>query len=238
MGLTSALNTSLNGLSLNETAIDVLGNNIANAGTIGFKASKVLFATQLARTLSYGSRPTATDGGTNPRQIGLGASVTAITPDFSQGSISASSSPSDLAIQGDGFFILNSITDGQVYTRNGNFRLDSGDSLSNSQGQRLLGYGVDTNFNLITTTLTSLKIPLGSLHLAQQTSNVVMSAARCRPAKPWPMPATATPPPSARRCLPTCSAMPPWEPPCSHSTTSSTSPPSKGGERWKPSPSR
>jgi flagellar hook protein FlgE len=177
MGLTSALNTSLNGLSLNETAIDVLGNNIANAGTIGFKASKVLFATQLARTLSYGSRPTATDGGTNPRQIGLGASVTAITPDFSQGSISASSSPSDLAIQGDGFFILNSITDGQVYTRNGNFRLDSGDSLSNSQGQRLLGYGVDTNFNLITTTLTSLKIPLGSLHLAQQTSNVVMSGA-------------------------------------------------------------
>lgn len=177
MGLTSALNTSLNGLALNETAIDVLGNNIANAGTTGFKASRVQFATQLARTLSFGSRPTATDGGTNPRQIGLGATVTAITPDFSQGSISASSSPSDLAIQGDGFFILNSIADGQVYTRNGSFRLDSGDQLSNNQGQRLLGYGVDSNFNLITTTLTSLEIPLGSLHLAQQTSTITMSGA-------------------------------------------------------------
>ena len=64
MGLTSALNTSLNGLILNETTIDVLGNNIANAGTNGFKASTVLFATQLARTLSVGSRPTADNGHT------------------------------------------------------------------------------------------------------------------------------------------------------------------------------
>lgn len=176
MGLTSALNTSLNGLSLNETAIDVLGNNIANAGTTGFKASRVLFSTQLARTISYGSRPTATDGGTNPRQIGLGAEVAAITPDFSQGSISASSSPSDLAIQGDGFFILES-SDGNVYTRNGNFRLDSANKLSNSQGQRLLGYGVDNQFNLVTTTLTSVDIPLGSLHLAQQTTELEMGGA-------------------------------------------------------------
>ena len=67
MGLTSALNTALNGLSLNETSIDVLGNNIANAGTNGFKASNVLFSTQLARTLSVGSRPTATSGGSNPQ---------------------------------------------------------------------------------------------------------------------------------------------------------------------------
>ncbi len=55
MGLTSALNTALNGLTLNETTIDVLGNNIANAGTNGFKASNVLFTTQLSRTLAVGS---------------------------------------------------------------------------------------------------------------------------------------------------------------------------------------
>lgn len=176
MGLTSALNTSLNGLNLNETAIDVLGNNIANAGTTGFKSSKVYFSTQLARTLSYGSRPSATDGGTNPRQIGLGASVASITQDFTQGSITSSSSPSDMAIQGDGFFILDT-ADGQQYTRNGNFRLDAGDKLSNTQGQRLLGYGVDKEFNLVTTTLTTVSIPLGSLHLAQQTTDVTMGGA-------------------------------------------------------------
>lgn len=176
MGLTSALNTSLNGLNLNETAIDVLGNNIANAGTTGFKASKVFFSTQLARTLSYGSRPSATDGGTNPRQIGLGASVSSIAQDFTQGSITSSSSPSDMAIQGDGFFIVDT-QDGQQYTRNGNFRLDAGSKLSNTQGQRLLGYGVDSNFDLVTTELTTVSIPLGSLHLAQQSTNVEMGGA-------------------------------------------------------------
>ncbi|HEX6984804.1 MAG TPA: flagellar basal body protein, partial [Planctomycetaceae bacterium] len=95
MGLTSTLNTSLNGLALNEVAIDVLGNNIANAGTNGYKASNVLFTTQLSRTLSVGSRPTALLGGTNPRQIGLGAQVSAIQKDFTQGAVTNSTSPSD-----------------------------------------------------------------------------------------------------------------------------------------------
>ncbi|HLJ11076.1 MAG TPA: flagellar hook-basal body complex protein, partial [Planctomycetaceae bacterium] len=177
MGLTSALNTSLNGLSLNETEINVLGNNISNAGTTGFKQSNVAFATQLANTLSFGSAPSSTDGGTNPRQIGLGAQVAAISADFSQGSISASSSPSDLAIQGDGFFVLKDSGAGQVYTRDGNFSLDSANELTNSSGQQVLGYGVDSNFNLVTTGLKPLSIPLGSLHLAQQTKNIQMGGA-------------------------------------------------------------
>ena len=116
MGLTSALNTSVNGLSLNETAIAVIGNNIANADTNGFKAADVLFSTQLSQTLSIGSAPTATNGGTNPQQIGLGAQIAAIQTDFSEGSITNTSSPSDLAIQGNGFFVLKS-PQGQVYTR-------------------------------------------------------------------------------------------------------------------------
>ncbi len=178
MGLTAALNTSVNGLSLNETEINVVGNNISNAGTTGFKASNVAFATQLAQTLSYGSAPSATDGGTNPIQIGLGGEVAAISADFSQGSITATSSPSDLAIQGDGFFVLNNTSSGgQVYTRDGSFSLDAANELTNSAGQQVLGYGVDNNFNLITTGTTALQIPLGTLHLAQQTSNIVMGGA-------------------------------------------------------------
>ena len=178
MGLTSALNTSLNGLALNETEINVLGNNISNAGTTGFKASNASFQTQLAQTLNYGSAPSSTNGGTNPMQIGLGAEVSTITADFSQGSITATSTPSDLAIQGDGFFVLNNgATGGQVYTRNGQFALNAGNQLTNSAGQQVTGYGVDSNFNLITTGLTQLKIPLGTLHLAEATSNVQVGGA-------------------------------------------------------------
>jgi flagellar hook protein FlgE len=156
MGLTSALNTALNGLTLNETSIDVLGNNIANAGTNGFKGSQVLFTTQLARTLSVGSRPTATNGGTNPRQVGLGATSSAIVKDFTQGSITNSTSPSDLAIQGEGFFIMAG-PEGNLYTRNGNFSLNSDSLLTSSQGLKLQGFGVDDNFGLITTQLVDIR---------------------------------------------------------------------------------
>jgi len=176
MGLTSALNTSLNGLTLNETTIDVLGNNIANAGTNGFKASRVLFSTQLARTLSVGSRPTATNGGTNPQQVGLGAITSAIQVDFTGGSITNSTSPSDLAIQGDGFFIVRG-QEGNVYTRNGNFGLNSRSYLTNAQGLILQGYGVDDNFDLVTTTTTDLRIPLGDLQVAAATRNIVLGGA-------------------------------------------------------------
>jgi flagellar hook protein FlgE len=176
MGLTSAMNTSLNGLALNETMIDVLGNNIANAGTNGFKASNVRFATQLSRTLSVGSRPAPGLGGTNPLQIGLGASVSAISRDFNQGSISNSTSPSDLAIQGNGFFVLNG-PNGQVYTRNGNFSLNSASQLVTDQGYFVMGYGIDDNFQLVTTTLSPLSIPLGDLNIAQRTQYAQLGGA-------------------------------------------------------------
>jgi len=176
MGLTSAMNTSLNGLALNETMIDVLGNNIANAGTNGFKASNVRFATQLSRTLSVGSRPTDGLGGTNPLQIGLGASVATISRDFNQGSISNSTSPSDLAIQGNGFVVVDG-PNGQVYTRNGNFSLNSASQLVTDQGYFVQGYGVDDNFQLVTTSLSPLSIPLGDLNIAQRTQYAQLGGA-------------------------------------------------------------
>ncbi|WP_298863394.1 flagellar hook-basal body complex protein [uncultured Gimesia sp.] len=176
MGLTSALNTSLGGLAQNETSIDVLGNNIANAGTNGFKASSVLFTTQLSRTLSVGSRPTTTNGGTNPRQIGLGALSASIRKDFTQGSVTNSTSPSDLAIQGEGFFVLDS-PDGQVYSRNGNFELNSQSLLTSQTGFKVQGYGVDDDFNLVTTTLADIEVPLGDLNVAQATKNVELGGA-------------------------------------------------------------
>ena len=172
-GLNGALNTSLNGLGLNETAISVLGNNVANAGTIGFKASDVLFKTQLSQTLTIGSAPTQDgNGGTNPQQIGLGAAVASIRKDFTQGAITTTNNDSDLAIQGDGFFIVDGPA-GNRYTRNGNFTRDENDMLVNSQGLRVQGYGVNTDYSIdVSEGLKDIEIRIGSELVNMQTKTV------------------------------------------------------------------
>jgi flagellar hook protein FlgE len=172
MGLASAMSTALTGLTAAETTIDVVGNNVANSNTVGFKASEAQFATQFLQTQSLGSSPTPTSGGTNPRQIGLGVQVAEITPDFTQGTIEISANPSDLAIQGDGFFIVQGSQGEQLYTRNGIFKTNADNELVNIGGQRLLGFGVDDNFQIQTTQLVSLQIPLGAAAVAQPTQNV------------------------------------------------------------------
>lgn len=174
MGLTSSLSTALTGLNAAETQIDVLGNNLANSQTVGFKASDVVFANQFLQTLSLGAAPTADNGGTNPRQTGLGVQVAAITPKYTQGTLQISSNPSDLAIQGDGFFMVQSNNNEKLFTRNGNFKLNSANELVSANGNRLLGYGIDEQFRVQTTNLVPLTIPLGSEAVAKATENVVM----------------------------------------------------------------
>ena len=98
MGLQSALTTALTGLQAAETTIDVVGNNIANSQTVGFKESSAAFATQFLQTISIGAAPSSNAGGSNPRQIGLGVRVSEITPNFTQGTIEISSNPFDLSI--------------------------------------------------------------------------------------------------------------------------------------------
>jgi flagellar hook protein FlgE len=174
MGLASALTTALTGMTAAETQIDVVGNNLANAQTVGFKASEAVFATQFLQTLGLGSAPTANSGGTNPRQTGLGTKVAEITPDFTQGTIEISSNPSDLAIQGDGFFVVQGTTGEQLFTRNGIFKTNADNELVTTTGNRLLGYGVDDNYDIQSTQLVPLTIPLGSAAVAQATQNVYL----------------------------------------------------------------
>ncbi len=174
MGLASALNTALTGLSAAEITIDVVGNNLANANTVGFKQSEADFATQFLQTMSLGSGPTDNSGGTNPRQTGLGTLVAEVTLDFTQGTIQVSASPTDLAIQGDGFFIVQGGGGEQLYTRNGIFKLNSENQVVSITGQRLLGYGVDDNFEVDTAALAPIAIPLGSAPVAQATRNVYL----------------------------------------------------------------
>ncbi|NQU25262.1 MAG: flagellar hook-basal body complex protein [Candidatus Nealsonbacteria bacterium] len=174
MGLQSAMSTALTGLTAAETTIDVVGNNLANSNTVGFKGSEANFATQFLQTQSLGSGPTAGSGGTNPRQIGLGTLVAEITPDFNQGTIEISSNPMDLAIQGDGFFITQGGQGEQLFTRNGIFKLNSDNEIVSITGNRLLGYGIDDQFQVQTTTLVPIQIPIGSAAVAQATQNVYL----------------------------------------------------------------
>ena len=177
MGLASALSTALTGLTAAETTIDVVGNNLANSGTVGFKASKAVFATQFLQTQSLGSQPTANSGGNNPRQIGLGTQVAEIVPNFNQGTIEISSNPSDMAIQGDGFFIVQGNGGETLYSRNGIFKLNAQNELVSITGNRVLGFGVDDDFQIQPTVLQPIVIPLGAAAVAQATRNVVFEGA-------------------------------------------------------------
>jgi flagellar hook protein FlgE len=171
MGLQSAMTTALTGLQGAETIIDVVGNNVANSGTTGFKESDVLFATQFLQTQSIGSAPSADRGGTNPRQIGLGVKVAAINPNFTQGTIEISANPLDVAIQGDGFLIVEG-PQGVMFTRNGQIQTNSANELVTVTGNRLLGYGIDDEFNIIESSeLVPLEIPLGGSPVTQATQN-------------------------------------------------------------------
>ncbi len=174
MGLASALSTALTGLSAAETTIDVVGNNLANSNTVGFKASQANFATQFLQTLSLGSAPTDNSGGTNPRQTGLGTMVADITPNFSQGTIEISSNPTDMAIQGDGFFVVQGTAGERLYTRNGVFKMNAANEMVTLTGNRVLGFGVNDQFQLQRTVLRPITIPLGSAAVAQATENVYL----------------------------------------------------------------
>jgi flagellar hook protein FlgE len=171
------MSTALTGLNASETQIGVVGNNLANANTVGFKASDVLFATQFLQTQSVGSSPSASSGGTNPQQQGLGVEVAEITPDFSQGTISTANSPTDLAIQGDGFFIVQGDNGAQNYTRNGTFTTNANNQLVTGTGNLVMGYGVNNQFQLDTAQLQPLQIPVGTAMVAKATTEATLQGA-------------------------------------------------------------
>lgn len=174
MGLTTAMYTGLSGMNVNQTRINTIGHNIANVNTHAFKSSRTLFQTQFSQLLSAGNGPSDTSGGVNPTQVGFGAIVGATQKNFNPGSIETTGVASDLAVDGDGFFILRRPNGQQVYTRDGAFSLDSENRLVSMDGYAVRGFGVDDGFNIQQTVLTDLVLPLGSLTLARATENVVM----------------------------------------------------------------
>jgi flagellar hook protein FlgE len=174
MASTTALFTGLSGLTSNSRRLDVIGNNIANVNTTAFKSTRMSFAPTFSRNFSLGTAPGDTTGGSNPGQVGLGVTVGGTQRNFNNGAIGVTGVATDLAIEGDGFFIVNQ-SGSRFYTRAGGFIRNPENDLMTQSGAKVMGFGVDDQFNLVDGNLVELNIPVGTLTLAEQTDNVIFN---------------------------------------------------------------
>ncbi|MBX6377916.1 MAG: flagellar hook-basal body complex protein [Clostridia bacterium] len=134
--------SSVSGLRNFQTRMDVIGDNIANVNTPGFKASDVYFLDTFAQTLRAGSGPSGDRGGINPLQIGLGTAVARILPNFGEAPLEMTGRATDLAVEGEGFFVLKA-GGGNLYSRAGLFSVDSAGYLVDPNGYRVQGWMAD-----------------------------------------------------------------------------------------------
>jgi len=137
----------LSGLNSSSKALDVIGNNVANAGTVGFKSGSAHFSDVYASSLSGGGAS----------QVGIGSSMSAVIQQFTQGNITTTNNPLDISINGGGFFRMSQ--NGAVtYTRNGQFHLDNAGYIVNDKNLKLTGYPVDNNGNVVPSTPVELQL--------------------------------------------------------------------------------
>ena len=168
-----ALFAGVSGLRNHQTRMDVIGNNIANVNTVGFKASRMTFKEAFLQTLQGATRPAGTNGGINPMQIGQGMNVGSIDTLFTQGALETTGQPLDLAIQGDSLFVLGN-GQRQVYTRAGDFQIDAqGHLVSPSSGYILQGINADpTGAFSSSSSIGDIQLHLGDKAPAKQTGQV------------------------------------------------------------------
>ncbi len=152
--------------------MDVVGNNIANVNTAGFKSAQITFGEAMAQTLQGPAGSGLESGGTNPLQIGLGVNVASIDGVFTQGAIQITGRPTDIALQGDGFFILDD-AGGRVYTRAGTFRWDETGNLVAPGGHLVQGWLADpTGVVQTQTAVQGINLPLSQVIDPVETSEV------------------------------------------------------------------
>lgn len=154
-----AFQQGLSGLNAAAKGLDVIGNNIANSNTVGFKASEAQFADVYANSLV---------GAGN--LVGIGTQVSGVAQQFAQGNITSSNNPLDVAINGNGFFRLSD-AGAVTYTRNGQFQLDKSGFIVNNNGQDVTGYPVDGNGLIVPSSPQPLQIPTGDI-APKQTSEL------------------------------------------------------------------
>ncbi|MBO3143391.1 flagellar hook-basal body protein [Dermatophilus congolensis] len=159
--------SAVSGLRNHQTYLDVTGNNIANVNTHGYKATRAVFEDSLSQTIRNAAAPrtggTSGDiGGVNPTQVGLGVRLGQISGDFKQGGLQVTNVPTDMALQGDGFFVVKKGTQ-EFYTRNGAFSLDKEGNLVTGDGSYVMGFQKSTDADTAVAnakTLSAIKIPV------------------------------------------------------------------------------
>ena len=174
-----SLSSGVTGLQSHQVAMDVVSDNIANVNTIGFKYSRANFSNLLAQTSSIATAPQGQLGGKNPVQVGLGTTANSTTRIFAQGSIQNTDKNTDMAIQGDGFFIV-SPDSGKTYkySRDGDFKFDADGNFVNNSGFIAQGWNRDPVTNKVDSTgpIENINIAPGLTTPANPTSDVVLKA--------------------------------------------------------------
>ncbi len=170
MSLYSAFYSSLSGLSTNANALNVIGNNLSNINTVGFKGSSTTFRDIFSTSLTG----TSTQGNGNPIQFGLGVQVNSVSQDFSQSSFQSTGNALDMAIQGNGFFTLQTVDGRQVFSRAGNFTRNNNGYLVASDGSNVMGWNRDPVTGVVNTSasLAPIRIDSGTTASAFATQNI------------------------------------------------------------------
>jgi flagellar hook protein FlgE len=164
-----SFSTALSGLRASSNALGVTGNNIANANTTAYKSSSITFADIFTNSLGV-----RLNGSGAAMQIGSGVTTAAIPTDFSQGSLTESSSSTSASIQGTGFFVARGTGGAQVYTRAGNFAIDDSGFLVAPDGSQILGYAAVGVTIPPGGSLTPIKIPIGEITAPVVTSQLTL----------------------------------------------------------------
>lgn len=169
----------VSGLQAHQYAMDVEGNNIANVNTFGFKYSRADFSTLMSQTSKIATAPDGNLGGKNPMQVGLGAGVNSTTRIHSQGNIQTTDKNTDMAINGDGFFIVSN--DGgttQYYTRAGDFKTDAVGNFVDNNGYTVQGWNYNQETGQIdsSTSVSDIVIPPGMSMPARPSTSVKLTA--------------------------------------------------------------
>lgn len=168
-----SLFSGITGLRSNQTMMDVVGNNIANVNTVGYKSSQGVFEDTLSQLLTSAGAPQGAAGGTNPAQVGLGVKVAGITTNFAQGAAQLTGRSTDMMIQGDGFFL---VSDGSetLYTRAGSFSLDATGQLVTPDGSVVQGWQGTNGVINTNTAVSPVKIPISTTLPPAKTANVAL----------------------------------------------------------------
>jgi flagellar hook protein FlgE len=165
--MSSSFSTALSGLSANATAIDIVGNNLANLNTTGFKADTITFQSLVTESIGAGLGAT---------QVGFGVGTPITLANFSQGALESTGGPLDAAIQGDGFFVVSAAVTGNTeYTRGGSFQVNTEGQLTTASGDLVQGWTMANgvlNTNLPTGNIT---VPVGALAPPVATQNMATS---------------------------------------------------------------